>query len=56
MPKKLTMFEDRIKQSVKSKVSRGRVEIYISLEESKGDDFKDAGDTTLWRIVLEVRN
>ena len=24
--------------------------------ESKGDDFKNAGETTLWRIVLEVRN
>jgi len=39
MPKKLTMFEDRIKQAVKKKINRGRVEIYISLEESKSDDF-----------------
>lgn len=39
MPKKLTLFEERIKQRVKKDVNRGRVEIYISLEETKSDDF-----------------
>lgn len=39
MPKKLTMFEERIKQVIKTKVNRGRVEVYISLEETKNDDY-----------------
>jgi len=39
MPKKLTMFEEKIKQLIKTKISRGRVEVYISLEETKSDDF-----------------
>ncbi|MBN2796735.1 MAG: YicC family protein [Clostridia bacterium] len=39
IPKKMTMFEERIKQVVKQYVNRGRVEIYLSFEEQKGDDF-----------------
>ncbi len=39
MPKKLNQFEDRIKAIIKSKISRGRVEIYITAEESVADDF-----------------
>lgn len=39
MPKKLNQFEDRLKALVKSKISRGRVEIYITSEESMADDF-----------------
>ncbi len=39
MPKKLTSLEERIKKQVKEQVNRGRVEIYISLEETKNEDF-----------------
>lgn len=39
IPKKMAMFEDRIKKAVKAKVRRGRVEIYMSFEEQKGEDF-----------------
>lgn len=39
MPKKLNQFEDRLKGLVKSRISRGRVEIYITSEESVADDF-----------------
>lgn len=39
IPKKMAMFEDRIKKYVKQHVNRGRVEIYMSFEEQKGDDF-----------------
>ncbi|MCH4890253.1 YicC family protein [Acidaminobacter sp. JC074] len=39
IPKKMAMFEDRIKKLVKSHVKRGRVEIYMSFEEEKGEDF-----------------
>lgn len=39
MPKKLNQFEDRLKAIIKSKISRGRVEIYITSEESIADDF-----------------
>jgi len=39
MPKKLNQFEDRLKAIIKSKISRGRVEIYITSEESVADDF-----------------
>lgn len=39
MPKKLNQFEDRLKAIIKSKISRGRVEIYITAEESVADDF-----------------
>lgn len=39
MPKKLNQFEDRLKAIIKNKISRGRVEIYITAEESVADDF-----------------
>lgn len=39
IPKKMTMFEDRIKKYIKEHVKRGRVEIYMSFEEQKGEDF-----------------
>lgn len=39
LPKKMAMFEDRIKKYVKKHVNRGRVEIYMNFEEQKGDDF-----------------
>jgi len=39
IPKKMAMFEDRIKKEVKKHINRGRVEIYMSFEEQKGDDF-----------------
>lgn len=38
MPKKLSAFEERIKKLIKSLVKRGRIEVYITLEESKDDD------------------
>lgn len=40
MPKKLNVFEDRIKNKVKSKLSRGRVEIYINFEEKSYDNYE----------------
>lgn len=39
MPKKLNMFEDRIKNRVKNSISRGRLEIFINFEEQVGDDY-----------------
>lgn len=39
VPKKMAMFEEKIKSIVKSHVSRGRIEIYMSFEEQKGDDY-----------------
>ena len=36
MPKKLNVFEDRIKNAIKSKLSRGRIDVYINLEEKIG--------------------
>lgn len=39
MPKKLNMFEDRIKNRVKNSISRGRLEIFINYEEQVGEDY-----------------
>lgn len=39
MPKKLNQFEDKLKGIIKNRISRGRVEIYITSEESVADDF-----------------
>lgn len=39
MPKKLNMFEDRIKNMVKNSISRGRLEIFINFEEQVGEDY-----------------
>lgn len=39
IPKKMAMFEERIKKVIKKQVKRGRVEVYMSFEEQKGDDF-----------------
>ncbi len=40
MPKKLNMFEDRIKNKVKNNISRGRLEIFINFEEQVGEDYE----------------
>lgn len=40
MPKKLNVFEDRIKSKIKSKLSRGRIEVYINLEEKAHDNYE----------------
>lgn len=39
IPKKMAMFEERIKKLVKAEINRGRVEIYMNFEEQKGEDF-----------------
>lgn len=39
MPKKMTMFEEKMKKLIKNKVNRGRVEVFVFLDEQKGDDF-----------------
>lgn len=39
IPKKMAMFEERIKKMVKAQVNRGRVEIFMSFEEQRGEDF-----------------
>jgi len=39
IPKKMAMFEERIKKLVKAEIKRGRVEIYMNFEEQKGEDF-----------------
>jgi len=39
MPKKLNQFEEQIKGLIKNQISRGRVEVYITAEESVADDF-----------------
>lgn len=39
IPKKMAMFEERMKKAIKQQVKRGRVEVYMNFEEQKGDDF-----------------
>ena len=39
MPKKLNAFEEKIKSIIKSKITRGRIEIYINFEEQVGEDY-----------------
>lgn len=39
MPKKLNVFEDRIKSKIKSKLSRGRIDVFINLEETAHDNY-----------------
>lgn len=40
MPKKLNVFEDRIKNKIKTKLSRGRIDVYINLEEKAYDNYE----------------
>lgn len=40
MPKKLIVFEEKIKAKIKEKIHRGRVEIYINFEEISKQDYK----------------
>lgn len=39
MPKKLNAFEERIKNIIKSKITRGRIELFINFEEQVGEDY-----------------
>lgn len=38
MPKKLSLFEEKIRKIIKDSVKRGRIEVYITLEESKDEE------------------
>ncbi len=40
MPKKLNVFEDRIKNKIKAQLSRGRIDVYINLEEKAFDNYE----------------
>ena len=40
MPKKLNVFEDRIKNTIKSHLSRGRIDVYINIEEKAQDNYE----------------
>lgn len=39
MPKKMNMFEEKMKKLIKKKINRGRIEVFLFLDEQKGDDF-----------------
>jgi len=39
MPKKLNVFEERIKNTIKSHLSRGRIDVYINIEEKAHDNY-----------------
>lgn len=40
MPKKLNVFEDKIRNYIKSELSRGRIDVYINLEEKSYDNYE----------------
>lgn len=40
MPKKLNVFEDRIKNTIKGQLSRGRIDVYINLDEKSYDNYE----------------
>lgn len=40
LPRKLNAYEESVKQSIKENVSRGRVEVYINVDEVKTDDYR----------------
>lgn len=40
MPKKLNVFEDRIKNKIKEHLSRGRIDVYINLDEKSYDNYE----------------
>lgn len=54
MPKKLTVFEERIKSKVKSELSRGRVDVYINLEETSHDNYAVKANYEILDRFVEV--
>ena len=40
MPKKLNVFEDRIKNRIKSKIARGRIDVFINIDEKAHDNYE----------------
>ena len=40
MPKKLNVFEERIKNSIKNKLARGRIDVFINIEEKAFDNYE----------------
>lgn len=40
MPKKLNVFEERIKNAIKSKLARGRIDVFINIEEKAFDNYE----------------
>ncbi|MBE0450057.1 MAG: YicC family protein [Clostridia bacterium] len=54
MPKKLNVFEDRIKNKVKSKLFRGRIDVYINLEEKAYDNYEVKANFEILDKYVEV--
>lgn len=47
MPKKLTVFEDAIKTAVKSRLHRGRIDVYVSVDERASEAYSIEPDYAL---------
>ncbi|MDK2918316.1 MAG: hypothetical protein PWQ37_1049 [Candidatus Petromonas sp.] len=60
MPKKLSVLEERIRKLIKSSIKRGRIETYISIEESGETDIKIAPNVDLvkqyYASLKEIKN
>lgn len=59
MPKHLSYLEDKIKKSIKEKIKRGRVEVYINLESLQSSDLEVNVDLELaksYKNALDLLN
>lgn len=56
MPRRYSLFEDRIKKMVKEKIKRGRVEIYINIESVGGLDNNVCYNSTLAKNYYNAIN
>lgn len=56
MPKRFTYLEEKIKEIIKSEIKRGRVEIYVSVENIQGTDSRISLNIPLVHQYLNVLN
>merc|ERR1711879_606935 len=54
MPKKLNVFEDRIKNTIKRHLSRGRIDVYINIEEKVQDNYEVAANYDILDKYVKV--
>jgi uncharacterized protein (TIGR00255 family) len=54
LPRKFNPFDDKIKQLIKSKITRGKVDVYINLEKSEREDIVIRPDIPLLESYVEA--
>ena len=55
LPRSLTFAEDAVKQAIKASVSRGKVEMYVTVHTEGGEDVVDTSTVEV-KLIKDIEN